>query len=126
MMPWVPPCRSESVLDKIMAWCLTTPSHYLKQCLLNNLTVIENLWYSPESNFTEVTKDFNHWNMFENYTFKFAKSCQRVSIPELYSVSFFFSVVLLMAMTSSSSRVASSRNKLKMYLGAISVSNIFF
>ena len=57
---------SGSTLAQVMACCLTAPSHYLNQCWL---TISEILWHSPESNFTENTKDIYLWNEFEIYKF---------------------------------------------------------
>ena len=54
---------SRSTLAQVMACCLTAPSHYLNQCWL---MISEVLWYSPDSNFAENTKQicdmiFNGW-----------------------------------------------------------------
>ena len=43
---------SRSTLAQVMACCLMAPSHYLNQCWL---MIIEVLWPSPNSNFTENT-----------------------------------------------------------------------
>ena len=54
-----PPCdamqqhRIWSTLVQIMAWCLTTPSHYLNQY---RLIVSDVLWHSPEGNLTGKLK----------------------------------------------------------------------
>ena len=45
--------ESVSTLAQVMAWCLTAPSHYLKQCWLVICAVWQN---SHESNFTGVPK----------------------------------------------------------------------
>ena len=37
-----------------MAWCLTAPSHYLKQC---RLIIADVLWHSPMSNFMGNTQN---------------------------------------------------------------------
>ena len=59
--------RSESTLAKVIACCLTAPSHYLNQCwILNN----EILWHSLESNFKTSTEALNLCDEFETYTFK--------------------------------------------------------
>ena len=59
--------RSMSILAQVMACCLMPPSHYLDQCWL---MVSEVLWQSPDSNFTENTKDIYLWNEFEIYSFE--------------------------------------------------------
>ena len=41
--------RSGSTLAQVMAYCPTTPNHYLDQCWL---LISKVLWYSPEINFT--------------------------------------------------------------------------
>ena len=41
--------RSGSILDKVMACCLTAPSHYLNQCWL---IISEVQWHSDKGNFT--------------------------------------------------------------------------
>ena len=64
---WLQKTWSTSV--RVMACCLTAPSHYLNQCRLN---MNEVLWYSPEGNFTENAQDYNHWNMLKNCSFKLA------------------------------------------------------
>ena len=40
--------RSGSTLARVMACCLTAPSHYLNQCWLN---IIKVLWHSSDGNF---------------------------------------------------------------------------
>ena len=46
-------------LAQVMAWCLTTPSHYLNQCWL----VIRKVqWESPGGNFTRNISVINHKN----------------------------------------------------------------
>ena len=45
--------RSGSTLAQVMACCLTTPSHYLNQC---RLIMNEDLWQSPDGNFTRGTQ----------------------------------------------------------------------
>ena len=52
-----------------MACCLTTPSHYLKQCWL---IISEVQWYSSESNFTRDNLAISHWNWFDNHLSKFS------------------------------------------------------
>ena len=54
--------RSWSILAQVMACCLTTPSNYLNQCWL---MIIDGLWHSPDSNFTENTSDIYRWNEFK-------------------------------------------------------------
>ena len=41
--------RSGSPLAQVMAWCLTAPSHYLKQCWL---IISEGEWHSSKGKFT--------------------------------------------------------------------------
>ena len=59
--------RSISPLAQIMAWCLTSPSHYLNHCWL---IITEVLWHSAGGNFTENAHDIFHWYEFENNWFK--------------------------------------------------------
>ena len=56
--------RSRSTLTRVMACCLTAPSHYLNQCWLIISGVVR---HSPDSNFTENTQDIYHWNEFKIY-----------------------------------------------------------
>ena len=48
---------SRSTLDKVMACCLTAPSHYLKQCWFITSKVH---WHSFQYNFTRDTSAINH------------------------------------------------------------------
>ena len=54
--------RSGSTLAQVMAWCLTAPSHHLKQCwlLINEIS-----WYSPGSNFAASIHAAVPFNEFE-------------------------------------------------------------
>ena len=45
--------RSGSTLAQIIAYCLTTPSHYLNQC---GLIILKVHWHSSEGNFTRDTQ----------------------------------------------------------------------
>ena len=54
---------SRSTLVRVMACCLTAPSHYLNQCWL---IISEVLWHSPEGNFTGNAPDIYNWYDFEN------------------------------------------------------------
>ena len=45
-----------------MAWCLTAPSHYLNQYWL---IISEDLWHSPDGNFTGNDQDVYTWYEFE-------------------------------------------------------------
>ena len=56
--------RSGSTLARVMACCLTAPSHYLKQCWL---IISKVLWHSFESNFIRDTSATIHWSQLENY-----------------------------------------------------------
>ena len=58
---------SWSTLVRVMACCLTAPSHYLDQCLLY---ITEVLWQPPESNFTASAQATILRNEFENFTSK--------------------------------------------------------
>ena len=49
--------RSRSTLAQIMAYCLTAPSHYMKECWFNISKVH---WYSFEYNFTRDTSAISH------------------------------------------------------------------
>ena len=51
--------KSESTLVKVMACCLTAPSHYLNQCWL---IISEVQWHPSESNFTRDASVISHWN----------------------------------------------------------------
>ena len=57
----------ESTSGQVMACCLTTPSHSLKQCWLLNREV---LLHSPESNFAWNVEATYLFYEFLNYTFK--------------------------------------------------------
>ena len=54
-------------LAQVMAWCLTTPSHYLNQCWL---FISEALCHSPESNFTVQAKASILYNEFQKLYFQ--------------------------------------------------------
>ena len=53
--------RSESTLAQVMACCLTAPSHSLNQCWF---LISEDLWHSPESNFTTSAQVTILWIIF--------------------------------------------------------------
>ena len=55
---------TESALARVMACCLTAPSHYLNQCWL---MISEVLWHSTDSIFKENTSDIYRWNELEIY-----------------------------------------------------------
>ena len=59
--------RSRSTLVRVMACCLTAPSHYLNQCWLI-ISKIE--WHSSEGNFTAGISAINHCNWLEKNSFK--------------------------------------------------------
>ena len=63
---WPSDARSGSTLAKVMACCLTAPSHYLNQCwpLISGI-----LWHSSESNSTVSAQATILYNEFENSTF---------------------------------------------------------
>ena len=54
--------RSGSTLARVMACCLTAPSHYLNQCWLV-ISVV--LWHSPEGNFRGNAQDIHSWYEFK-------------------------------------------------------------
>ena len=58
---------SGSTLAQVMTCCLTAPSHCLNQCWLIFCGVLYN---SPEVNSTGNAYESNHYNAFENDTFK--------------------------------------------------------
>ena len=52
---------------QVMAYCLTAPSHYLKQsCLL----ISKVLWHSPVKNFTVIVHAGILYIQFKTYTYK--------------------------------------------------------
>ena len=55
---------SGSTLVQVMAWCLTAPSHYLRQFWL---IIRQVLWRSSENNFTRNAQYIYPWYEFENY-----------------------------------------------------------
>ena len=58
--------RSGSPLVQVMACCLKTPSHYLKQCwLFISHMICEVSWHLPEGNFTGTAQDISLWYEFE-------------------------------------------------------------
>ena len=67
--------KTWSTLTKVMACCLTAPSHYLNQCWL---IIIEVLWHSPHGNFTGNSQDIRPWFEFENEKLKFTSASPRV------------------------------------------------
>ena len=52
---------------KVMACCLTAPSHYLNQCwfIINCI-----LWQLPDNNLTGNAQDITPWNKFEHHNLK--------------------------------------------------------
>ena len=59
---------SRSILAQLMAWCLTTPSHYLNQCWLITSEVLR---HSHEIDITGNAQDSHLCYEFENYYFFF-------------------------------------------------------
>ena len=59
-------CRPVPTLVQVMVWCLTAPSHYLKQCWI---IISDALWHSNMTNFT-ISQVIILYNKFECYTFK--------------------------------------------------------
>ena len=57
--------RSESTMAQVMACCLTAPSHYLNQCWLLLIEVLQHL---PQRNFTVSAQATILWHKFANYT----------------------------------------------------------
>ena len=51
--------KSGSILDQVMACCLTAPSHYLNQCWL---IISKVQWHSSECIFTRDASAISHWN----------------------------------------------------------------
>ena len=72
-----------STLAQVMVCCLTTPSHYMNQCLL---LISEGLWHWTENNFTASTEATILYHKL-NYMFKIfpyqrgAKEDTRVVVP---------------------------------------------
>ena len=56
--------KSGSTLAQVMAYCLTTPRHYLNQCWL---IISQVQWHSSGCNFTRDTSITSHCNKLENY-----------------------------------------------------------
>ena len=54
---------SGSTLARVMACCLTAPSHYLSQCWL---IISKVQWHSSKGKFTRDNPAINHWNYLEN------------------------------------------------------------
>ena len=67
--------RCNCTLAQVMAYCLTAPSHYMKQCrfLINKVP-----WYSTENNYAKSAQATIPYNEMENYACKItAKSPRR-------------------------------------------------
>ena len=64
---------SGSALAKVMACCMTTPSHYLN---LHWLIISCVLWHLPESNFTRSSHEFNPKHVFGVYSQNYYHICQ--------------------------------------------------
>ena len=60
---------TESTLARVMACCLTAPSHYLHQCWLIISTF---LWHSSEGIIMRRSEDTNQQNKIKNYIFRIA------------------------------------------------------
>ena len=54
--------RSGLTLGKVMAWCLTAPSHHMNQCWLI-ISKVE--WHSSKGQFTRDASAITHWNYLE-------------------------------------------------------------
>ena len=54
---------SGSTLAQVMACCLTAPSHYLSQHIINRY-----VWHEAESNVTGIVQEITWWHELENYT----------------------------------------------------------
>ena len=65
--------RARSTFVQVMARCLTVPSHYLNQFWL---ILSEDLWHSPEGNFTGNAQDVYPW-----YEFKITYSRLQPHLP---------------------------------------------
>ena len=61
-------------IGTVMACCLTTPSHYPKQCWI---FVSEVLWHLHKSNFTVSVQSTILYNEFQNHTFKIITTSPR-------------------------------------------------
>ena len=61
--------RAWSTLARVMACCLTAPSHYLNQCWLIHS---KGQSHSSGNHFTKGTSAIYHWNQFENHLTKFS------------------------------------------------------
>ena len=68
------PHRSGSTLAKVMACCLTVPSHYQNQCWL---IISEVLWHAPERNFIAIDQVAILYSELENYDFKITATPRR-------------------------------------------------
>ena len=60
--------RSGSTLTQVMTCCRTAPSHYLNRC---RLIMNDDLWQSPDGNFTRGTSAIYGWNQLEIAYLKF-------------------------------------------------------
>ena len=59
---------SRSTLAQVMACCLMASSHYLNQCSISEVHLVQ--WHSYQGDFTSNASTMSHWNPFENYLSK--------------------------------------------------------
>ena len=62
---------------RLMARCLTAPSHYLKQCWL---VISKTEWHSSEGNFTRDTSAISHYNSLQISYLKLYQNLTRATI----------------------------------------------